>query len=244
MTATGPGHERWGDATGAYLLGALDEAERAGFEVHLAGCPACRLEVATLRPAVEALPVSVDPVSPPSALRERIMAEVRREASLLAAAREPRGAIDTGTRPSRWRRARRGAVPGWPTVGVALATLLVGVVVGRGLTGDGSRTITASLDRAQAPAARVQLEVHDGAATLVGRGMPAPPRGRVYQVWLKRPGRAPEPTATLFTPRRDGSATASVPGSLDGVEQVLVSAEPRGGSRAPTSAPILSARTS
>jgi anti-sigma factor RsiW len=240
MTATGPGHERWGDATGAYLLRALDDAERAEFEAHLAACPACRREVDDLRPAVEALPVSAPPVTPPRALRDRIMTEVEREASLLAAAGEPRAAAPA---PRPRRRFGLSWLPSWAAGGLALAALLVGLVVGRGLADDGGRTVTAALDRAQAPNASAELEIRDGGATLVSQDLPAPPRGRVYQVWLKRPGRPPQPTATLFTPRRDGSATASVPGSLDGVEQVLVSTEPRGGSPAPTSMPILSART-
>jgi anti-sigma factor RsiW len=42
MQTSGPGHEHWHDATGAYVLGALDAAEHAAFEEHLAGCPACR----------------------------------------------------------------------------------------------------------------------------------------------------------------------------------------------------------
>ena len=71
-------------------------------------------------------------------------------------------------------------------------------------------------------------------ARLIARGLPAPPDGRVYQVWLKRDGHAPEPTAALFKPSRDGTATASVPGSMDGVEQVMVTDEPDGGSPQPT----------
>ena len=72
----------------------------------------------------------------------------------------------------------------------------------------------------------------------------APPSGRVYQIWLKRPGHAPEPTSALFTPRRDGTATATVPGSLEGVAQMLVTDEPAGGSRQPTTSPLLSASMS
>ena len=78
MHTAGPGHERWEDSTAAYLLGALDDAERAGFEEHLAGCPACRAEVDELLPAARALPISVDPVDPPPALKARIMADVER----------------------------------------------------------------------------------------------------------------------------------------------------------------------
>jgi hypothetical protein len=39
----------------------------------------------------------------------------------------------------------------------------------------------------------------------------------------------------------DGTAEAAVPGPLEGADAVLVTREPRGGSRRPTSAPILEA---
>jgi hypothetical protein len=90
----------------------------------------------------------------------------------------------------------------------------------------------------------VEIEMHDGAATLVASGLPAPPEGRVYQLWLKKPGQAPQPTSALFRPSSDGTATAAVTGSLEGVDQVLMTAEPDGGSRQPTTPPVLSARLS
>ena len=37
--------------------------ERAAFEEHLAGCPACREEVDELLPAADALPISVEPMA-------------------------------------------------------------------------------------------------------------------------------------------------------------------------------------
>jgi anti-sigma-K factor RskA len=61
-------------------------------------------------------------------------------------------------------------------------------------------------------------------------------------VWLKPPGRRAEPTAALFVPRADGTATVAVPASARDAEVVMVSTEPRGGSPQPTSAPVLSAR--
>lgn len=72
--------------------------------------------------------------------------------------------------------------------------------------------------------------------------LPPAPGNRVYQVWLHRPGRAPDPTDALFSVERHGHATVAVPGDLEGVEEVLVTAEPPGGSRVPTRTPILSAR--
>ncbi len=95
-----------------------------------------------------------------------------------------------------------------------------------------------------APGAGASIKLADGTATLTAHGLPPAPEGRVYQVWIKRPGEDPEPTAALFTPAKDGSATAMVPGPLDGVEQMLVTDEPAGGSRVPTRRPFLVASMS
>ena len=196
--STAPGHEHWADSTGAYLLGALDDAERDGFEAHMAQCPACTAEVEQLLVAVDALPMAVPQMSAPPALGDRIMATVRAEAELLNAA------------------------------GVGLSD-----------DGPGTRTVIAEVE---APDAEVKLVVdEDEHSTLVASNLPAPPSGRVYQVWIKRPGSAPEATDALFTVRKDGSAAVDVPGSLEGVEAVLVTDEPPGGSDAPTGRAIIAA---
>jgi hypothetical protein len=69
--------------------------------------------------------------------------------------------------------------------------------------------------------------------------MPQPPAGKIYQVWLARQGCASEPTDALFGVTRSGSGSVAVPQSLHGVAQLLVTAEPDGGSLHPTSAPII-----
>jgi anti-sigma-K factor RskA len=240
MPPVGPGHERWADAAGAYLLGALGEDELRAYEAHLATCPVCREEVDELAPAADALPASVEPIAPPPRLKARIMAEVEREAELLAAAGEP---ADRPPPRRRW----SFSLPRLAPLAAAAALLVLGVAVGLGigsLTGGGGETVVAQVDQSRAPGARVELQIDDNRATLVARGLPAPPRGRVYEVWLKRPGRAPEPTSVLFTPSRDGSATAGVPGSIENVEQVLVTDEPEGGSTVPTRQPLMVAQTS
>jgi len=230
-------HERWDDAAAGYLLGALPEPERAEFEAHLEGCPACREELDELRVAAEALPVAAPPMRPPPALKARIMAEVEREAALLQGAREP----DEGPR-------RRFAWPRFslPTPAVAAlacAALLIGLGAGAFLFGgSGGQTVHFARSSGLTANASAELDVSGGNAVLVARGLPQPPPGRVYQVWLQRAGHAPEPTAALFTPRSDGSATANV-GDVNGIDKVMVSSEPRGGSRAPTTAPILIATT-
>jgi hypothetical protein len=124
----------------------------------------------------------------------------------------------------------------------AAALLFVGVAIGVGasqLGSDGSKTVSATVDPSVAPRADAEVEMSDDEATLVARGLPPAPSGRVYQVWLKRPGHAPEATSALFLPRSDGTATATVTGPLDDVDQVMVTAEPVGGSNVPTREPFL-----
>jgi anti-sigma factor RsiW len=254
----GPDHERWEDSAGTYVLGALPEFEEAAYEAHLAACTVCRAEVEDLRMAAEALPLSPPPSLPPAGLKLRIMAEVEREAALLSSAsgRTDAGAAGAtaaaaparGRGLGRWL-GRRGAYPsgGWRVPAGAVAALAcVALAAGIGLGGllfggEDGRSIPFQSTVRQASA---ELELRDGGAILVAQGLPAAPAGQVYMVWIQRPGQAPEPTSALFTPRRDGSATASVTGDLEGVETVLVNTEPVGGSTTPTSQPFLTAALS
>ncbi len=233
-------HETFQDAAGAFVLGALPDAERAAYVLHLETCMTCRAEVDELTLAVDALPVSPPAMRPPPALKARIMAEVEREAALLASAGEP------DRRPAKARRSwrERFALPIPGVAALASAALLLGFGGGAVLfaTDDG-RTIDFQTAGA-AQNASAELEMTDGKAIIVANGLPAPPNGQVYQVWIQRPGHSPEPTSALFTPRRDGSATASVTGDMDGVETVIVNTEPDGGSTTPTSDPVLTASLS
>lgn len=238
-----PDHGEWADSVGAYLLEALPDGERASFEVHLEACPTCREDVASLQMATDALPVSVEPLVPPPALKARIMAVVEAEAELLAAASGPRADL---AEPKR--RRRRFSLPSVRpafALACALALLVLGGLGGALLDGGGDgtdneadRTVAASVERGDATA---KLVVGKDASRLEVAGLSAPPEGRVYQVWTQRPGGKPEPSTALFVPRSNGTASVAVPGSLDGVEQVLVTDEPSGGSDAPTRTPFLSA---
>jgi hypothetical protein len=76
-------------------------------------------------------------------------------------------------------------------------------------------------------------------AELIVSGMPQPPVGEVYEVWLNHAGGAPQPTDALFTVTSEGDAAVEVPGDLRGVREVTVTSEPLGGSSSPTTAPVL-----
>jgi anti-sigma-K factor RskA len=231
---SGDDHTRWVDSAGAYVLGAMPPDEREEFESHLVTCEACRDEVDELRPAAEALPMASQPVLPPPALKDRVMAEVEREATLLAHV----GADADRPAPVRERRRRSSSwLSGWRLAPVAAALVIAGVLAGSLLGGD---TKSYRFEGQNA-----ELRVEDGHATLVAQNMPAPPEGKVYEVWLMPKGsKSPEPTDVLFTPRSDGAATAAIPGDVSDVEQVLVTAEPKGGSDRPTSDPVMQATLS
>jgi anti-sigma factor RsiW len=166
-----------------------------------------------------------------------------------AAAAEP----GAPARPRREKRPREGA---WfrrpllalrplPAAFAAAVLIALGVGVGTLLSsGASERTVRAQVVVPSAPTARASLTIRgDDRATLTVRNFPSPPRGRVYQLWRKRPGSAaPEPTDALFDVR-NGSATVDVPGGVEGVDQVLVTDEPNGGSAAPTRSPVVIAQS-
>ncbi len=107
------------------LLGALDAADRAELEAHLAGgCAVCDGELARLSQSVELLAYSLPQQAPPAALRSRVLAAVQ-----AAAAAEPRGASAPATAPDPRaarvielpRRQSNFAAWGWAAAAAALA---------------------------------------------------------------------------------------------------------------------------
>src|SRR2546423_7612149 len=63
------------ELTAAYALDALDEREQREYEEHLARCPSCREELASLTEAATGLAYGVESPLPPPALRDRILAQ-------------------------------------------------------------------------------------------------------------------------------------------------------------------------
>jgi anti-sigma-K factor RskA len=226
------------DSAGPWVLGALDESEQHAFAVHLESCETCRREVGDLQPVADVLPMAAPQVVPPPELKDRIMSVVRSEAQLLQATgpEADRVAASRGW----WRRmtAPLGRLRPVPAIALACALVAVGVAGGILLSaGDDTITHPGFGPRGS----QVALEVTGDHGQLDLRGMPAPPSGRVYQVWLVHGQGRPRPTHTLFTVPRDGRAQVDIMESLKGTDRVLVTAEPPGGSEQPTSQPVVGA---
>ena len=247
-SVTGPGgHDAFSDDAAAYVLGALTGEELERFSTHLEGCEACREEVTRLQVAADALPLAAPQLSAPPELKQRIMSAVgggtaERDAPHAGAApadlaeprvrraREAQHAARRSTRrsPRRWTVGAAGAL-------AAAAIVLAVVALAGSGGGESSRVVRAQV---LAHGASASLRVRGRRAELLVNGMPQVPAKRTYQVWVQRGG-APQPTDALFSVSGSGGATVAVPGSIAGVKAVLVTAEPLGGSRTPTSAPVI-----
>jgi anti-sigma factor RsiW len=230
-------HERYDDELAAYMLGALEPAEEAAFEQHLAACQRCQARERWLRASVDLLPSSVEQIEPPPELRERLMGTVRQEA----------GGPQAEER--RLAPARRGsALRGWlGSLSLRPATALAGVLLAlaAGIVGyaigneDSGTTRIAASGTPVAPQTTGTLVRSGDVGVLRVSNLPQR-RGHIYEVWLVKRGK-PVPSA-LFQVGRDGTGSAGIPNGLDGATQVMVTSEPAGGSEQPTTQPLLSAR--
>lgn len=224
------GHKRRSDEIAAFLLDALEPGEAAELERHLAGCEECRTELEWLRPAVQLLPESVERVEAPPELRESLMTQVRAEAKT--------GAKGTARLPRR----ERGLLRGWilrPATGFAALVLVVAAVAAFALSGGdsgGGNTTTTFTGRS--PGVTAEMVSSGDSGTLHLANLHQLPSDKVLQAWVEREGQV-ESAKTLFVPNQDGTASATID-DMEGVTTVMVTAEPRGGSTQPTSAPIVS----
>lgn len=223
------GHERRRDELAAYLLGALEPGEAAELERHLAGCEECRAELEWLRPAVQLLPESVQRVEPPRELRESLMTQVRAEAKTEdgGAARSPRR--------------ERGLLRGWvlrPATGLAALVLIAAAVAAFAIGGGSGGGSTTTTSTGHSPGVTAEMVSSGDTGTLHLANLHQLPPDKVLQAWVEREGQV-ESAKTLFVPNQDGTASATID-DMHGVTTVMVTAEPRGGSAQPTSAPVVS----
>ncbi len=84
-----------------------------------------------------------------------------------------------------------------------------------------------------------RLRVSAGGGELIVTHLPPPPAGRTYQLWLQRGARTPAPEHPVRRSPRGAPPTLGLPGYAAGVTRVLVTIEPAGGSRAPTTRPVI-----
>ena len=253
----------------AYVLGALEADERRTFESHLATCERCVSEVRSLRHVTDGLAQSVPQVTPPAALRARVLNAVGAQE---ARVHEP------DVRP-KW------GLTNWlayaASVAIATAAVLYAVNLRTRVDDlearlEAAQVRLAAADRAMVDTRRVAFEMQSAMAVLAAadlvrvdlQGAPAAPQadgralwsrqsgmvfaasnlpplpaGRIYQVWLVAGG--PPVSAGLIAPDESGRSVGifRTPVDVTGPVTVAVTIEPEGGVPAPTGAFYLTGKS-
>lgn len=237
-------HDRWGEDLAAHLLGALEPERAAALRRHAEGCERCQAEMRWLTPAVQALPESVERVEPPPGLRQRLMAEVQAEVGERAPATGRGHGSERGLREraSAWLRGLGSGPMGLrPVAAVAVAALVVvavaGYAIGGGIGGGSGDSGASTIVAGRAPGVRATMVDEGSSGTLRLANVDQLPNDRVLEAWVQREGEV-EPVPALFVPDHEGRASTQLP-DMEGVEVVMVTAEPKGGSEAPTSEPLI-----
>ncbi|MGC4982281.1 anti-sigma factor [Streptomyces sp. DT193] len=237
MTAAEDPHQ----FVGAYVLHALPAAEEASFENHLAGCAACREEVAELSEVTLRL-ASAQDATPSPELRRDVLERIAR------------------TRQEHLPRAvpvHRRAVRAALAACLALAAALGGVAVWQHTEADEARGEVAAR-KAQASVLTDILTARDatistqklsngadigvvasrsqGRAAFIASDLPRLGNDQVYELWYAAKSGGLRPAGLL--PGSGGGHAQLLHGSLDDVGAVGITAEPAGGSRQPTSDPL------
>lgn len=216
-----------------YVLDLLDDDERQLLEARLAGSDELRQRVRELRGTLGSLAFALEPMEPPSGLRERIQEQARAESGpvrLVAvdddhAHEEPTSLFNS--------------MPWVWAAAAVFALALVGALVFAADDGVGDLEAYPIATTDASVGAAGQVRVRQGAqqATLDLTGLQPLPSDQVYQVWLIADG-APVPNVT-FTPDTSGEAHLVVHGELGEARVLAVTVEPTGGSPAPTTDPLL-----
>jgi anti-sigma-K factor RskA len=228
--------ERFDEMKDAFVLGALPEEERREFEEYLAAHPERQAEIEELGAVAGLLALSPQEQEPPPELRRSIMAVVEAEAE------SPR---------ARSGLARMREFLGVRTLALGAATLLVvGLLAWNMLLqaqiqdlqsrAPQEERLVALEGSGAARQARAEVMILDNdRAVLMAEDMPPVPENKTLQIWVIK-NDVPKPGG-LFEPREEWVVT-SVEIPLDGADIIAVTVEPEGGSRQPTTDPMLQAK--
>jgi anti-sigma-K factor RskA len=248
-------HERFEDLKDAYVLGALPEEERLSFDEYLAAHPERQAEIDELGAVAGLLAFSPQELEPSPELRRRVMEVVEAEA-------EPRRVRGRST----FAKVRDYLSVRSLALGAA-ALLVIGllswnvllqsqveVLQGRVQDAQGrvqdlqAQVEDARDQRQQSPTVELEgswadqganaevVSIHENQVILVARNMPSVPDDQTCQIWVISDD-VPKPSG-LFQPDRKITA-APVTNSITNADVIAVTVEPAGGSKKPTSDPVL-----
>lgn len=215
-------HDRWAELAAAHAFSALEPAEEAAFLAHVETCAACRRTVVETTQVVGELGRTLDPVEPPPALRERLLAEAAVTAQVPS--RTSAFAPEPASLDERRRARSRSAVRALrrPAAVLAAAAALAGLVAGGALSLSRPES-RSGMSAAQAFVGCLQdsgcqqvalrdgrgtvvgavLVHHDGGVQLVAQGLtPNAADTTTYVLWALRSGGAASPVGVFDVPHR------------------------------------------
>jgi hypothetical protein len=229
----------------AHAVGALDPGDDRELRLHLVGCPRCQATAAGYLRTADLLPLALEPVAPPAALRSRLLARVHAEAAGDSPAPAPR--IPLRSRLWRALPAGRGLTAAGGLAGIAAAVLAVWsfavphhqpaaapVLVSRAC---GLSTLPSACGTlAYTPASRQTV--------LTVSGLPALPLVNsqpvgAYAVWLIQGNGTPRLGAYLSSSPDGRTWTAVIDGDIASWQAVATTHEPRVGGTVPTGPELL-----
>src|SRR5918992_3167661 len=248
-------NERFEDLKDAYVLGALPEEERSSFEDYLAAHSERQAEIDELGAVAGLLAFSPQEQEPSPELRSRIMALVEAEAAPRSDARR-----SVSARIGDYLSVRALALG-------AAALLVIGLLSwnvllqsqvedlqgqvqdAQGQVEDLQAQVENARDqRQQSPTVELEgswadqganakvISIQENQVILVARNMPSVPEDQTCQIWVISDDE-PKPSG-LFQP--DGNMTAApITNSITKADVIAVTVEPAGGSKKPTSDPVL-----
>lgn len=258
-------HE-WIDSAAGYVLGELDEKNRAAFELHMKGCAECAREVRELSELSGLLAFAAPAVAPAPELRTRIMNDAAEVQPIGVA--QARSGAQRDTRVDNTKRSRSVVVERLPWA-IAAAALIFAIPTAMQLRSVQLERATLQSDLAQvreqlaeresvlralatpdlrvarlvdsrsAPSVRLFWNASSGTVVVAGQSLAATQPGRTYQLWAIVQGADPVSVGTFDV---DASGAVTVVMQMPvGIEPEIsaVTEEPAGGSPGPTSTPFV-----
>ena len=146
-------HDTIGAMLDEYALGQLSQDERRDVESHVRECDACAADLRELSFVMEGIARSVDPVTPPPALKQRVLS------SLASQPQEPRrSSVDSNVvaMPPHGVKIRRGVHPGWLA---AAAVVILGLAAALYSSSETRRLLVEDVQEAQAVTVELQRQL-------------------------------------------------------------------------------------
>jgi len=217
----------------AYALGCLEQDEAVRVAEHLSLCPMCSAELAAYEKTVDQLSLAVSEASPPAALKQRLMKQIR----------------PASASPAWWQSLLglfRRSAPAWGAISLVLVVALVTSNVllwqqaNRAEQPGGMQVFALHNTNAAPNATGIIIMSPDGEyGTIVVDGLPELDESQQYQLWLIRDGQ--RTSGGVFTVEHGGYGAMEIyaPEPLSIYSAFGITVEPAGGSPGPTGPQVL-----